>query len=145
MVLVALLLAAYVLRSSDDVSPSGAELGLCADGVKSLASLVPEDGVPGTNLMTIKTAAIATSRHCEAPGTPSYCRTAARAAWNVADASRTPARREQALASFRRTQPRCLQELSALGPAASGQAALVQAAFEQADVERGQSASRGVA
>lgn len=143
-ILLALLVAAYVLRSTDDRTPSEAELAPCADGVEALASLILEDGVPRDGLGSIRTAAIATSRHCEKPGTPTYCRTAARAAWNLADAARTEARRAQALANFRRAQPRCLEELAALTDTAS-QLAAIQHSPQHVQVEPGHPSPWGLA
>ena len=125
-VVIVLVIAAYALRGTDDDARSGAEVTPCAEAVASLGSLIPDGGLPGVNLGSIKSAAVDTSSLCEAAGVPSYCRTAARAAWNRADAARTDSRRAQALANFRRTQPLCLQELTGPSDRAAQQATVSQ-------------------
>jgi hypothetical protein len=114
LLLASLLLAAYTLRSRDDVRSAGANIAPCADGMGSLADSVPADGLRGADFVKISAKAVATSRACEARGVPVYCRTATRAAWNLADTSRTEARRARALATYRRTVSLCFEELAAL-------------------------------
>jgi hypothetical protein len=105
---VVVVLATAVALAGRDAPGSGeGQWEDCGNAVTSLSELMAADADAGE----IRDAAVSASARCEEADAPSYCRSTAAAAWRTADSSRSDEAKARALATFRRTEPRCLEAL----------------------------------